>query len=534
MKNKLFVICFTVVCTFLFFSCQSKQPSSFTKESKTNVVTAPAGDFRGVQLSTRPVELFAGIPYAQPPVGDLRWKEPQPLDRLEHLYEADHFQPRAMQSSRGPAYTWLYNLIAYRGKGDRTDGAPISEDCLYLNIWRPEGTAENDNLPVIFYIHGGSLTSGSSWWELTDGATLASRGVIMVTIDYRLNVFGYLALPELASESPNGTTGNYGLLDQIAALQWVYDNISSFGGNPENITIAGESAGSSSVNAVCASPLASGLFKRAIAESSGLAVPTPPHTFRTMEAAVATGRNIQKEFNAYTLEELRSLPADKLLATKYTNSGMTVDGYALPKTPWEIYQAGENNEEALLNGFNRDEADVFTMFGSAPKAKNYAAALEDLFGTDITANMVALYPARNNKEAKENFNRIISAYWFSYQHHAWTQTLVAQGKPVYEYYFSKDNPSAGAFHSGELIYLYGNVPKGYGYKKSDYALQDIATQYIINFAATGNPNGPGLPEWQAADGSDTVLELGETVQMVQDPFLPLYPALESQQERLSK
>ncbi len=524
----------TLAALFFVSSCASHSKQSVAGTEKTGVVSSPAGDFRGISLSAEPVELFAGIPYAQPPVGDLRWKEPQPLDRISGVFEADRFPPLAMQNQNGALYTWLYNLIAYRGKSERTDRAPTSEDCLHLNIWRPAGTRETDSLPVVVYIHGGSLMSGSSWWEPNDGASLASHGVIMVTVDYRLGVFGYFALPELAAESPNGTTGNYGLLDQIAALKWVHDNISSFGGNPDNITIAGESAGSSSVNAVCASPLAAGLFTRAIAESSGLVVPTPPHTFRTMEAAVAMGRDIQKEFNASTLEDLRAIPAEKLITTKYRNSAMTVDGYALPKTPWEIYQAGENHEQALLTGFNRDEADVFTMFGGAPKAKKYAAALENLFGPDITAELVALYPAKTNKEAKRNFNRIISAYWFSYQHHSWTQTLLAQDKPVYEYYFSKDNPSAGAFHSGEMIYLYGNVPSGYGYKKSDYALQDTAVQYMINFIRTGNPNGPELPEWQAADGTDMVLELGDTVTMVKDPFLPLYPALEAQQERLSK
>lgn len=525
-KNHIFLSLLCVALTF-FTSCQSKQPATFTKEQKTAVIPAPAGDFRGVQLANAPVELFAGIPYAQPPIGDLRWKEPQPLARLDHLYEADHFQPMAMQQTSGALYTWLYNLIGYRGKGDRNDGAPQSENCLFLNIWRPEGTTAEDNLPVVVYIHGGSLMTGSSWWEPNDGTGMAEHGIIMVTVDYRLGVFGYLALPELAAESPTGTTGNYGLLDQIAALKWVHDNISSFGGNPDNITIAGESAGSSSVNAVCASPLAAGLFTRAIAESSGLVVNPPPHTFRTMEQAVQMGRAIQKEFNATTLEEMRALPAEKLITTKYRNSGMTVDGYALPKTPFEIYQAGENNEQALLNGFNKDEAYVFTMFGGYPKAKDYQATLQRIFGDRFWQDVYDLYPAKTNKEAKTMYRHIYNAYMFAYSHHRWSEMLTAQGKPVYEYYFTKDNKSASNYHSGEIIYLYDNVPHGYGYTQSDYALADTASAYVANFIRTGNPNGDSLPQWETfADSNGKVLELGDQVQMVSDPYEKMYDVLD--------
>lgn len=492
-----------------------------------SIVKTEKGAVQGIFSDDGKVEIFAGIPFAKPPVGDLRWKEPQELEPWDGVLAADHFAPMAMQVEFSRFANFLVNLYAH-SKNDRTFKGPMSEDCLYLNVWRPsniEAGVGGEKLPVLVYIHGGSLTSGQSWYEKYDGTNLAREGIIVVTVAYRLGVFGYFADKELAAESPNGTTGNYGLLDQIKALEWVNKNIEAFGGDVNNITIAGESAGSSSVNAVCASPLAKGLFRRAIAESSSIVQKTPPHTFRTMQAALEMGANIKEEFKCATVEDLRKIPAEKLIKTKYKNSSMTVDGYALPRTPYEIYMDGQNNEEALLNGFNANEGFSFGAF-NFPSKRNLHSLLESTF-KDRTDQVIAAQNIRTNKDARIYYYDVYSAVCFTYPHDCWTRTLAAQGRPVYEYYFSKENGELGTLHSGEMIYAYRNVPRTQNYDQSDFDLEMIMSSYWLNFVKYGNPNGTAsngkpLPEWKTFNESGLLLELGEKCVMREDPFKEIY------------
>ena len=492
-----------------------------------SIVKTEKGAVQGILSDDGKVEIFAGIPFAKPPVGDLRWKEPQELEPWDGVLAADHFAPMAMQVEFSRFANFLVNLYAH-SKNDRTFKGPMSEDCLYLNVWRPSNIAAGvggEKLPVLVYIHGGSLTSGQSWYEKYDGTNLAREGIIVVTVAYRLGVFGYFADKELAAESPNGTTGNYGLLDQIKALEWVNKNIEAFGGDAENITIAGESAGSSSVNAVCASPLAKGLFRRAIAESSSIVQKTPPHTFRTMKAALEMGANIKNEFKCSTVEELRKIPAEKLIKTKYKNSSMTVDGYALPRTPYEIYTDGQNNEEALLNGFNASEGFSFGAF-NFPSKRNLHSLLESTF-KDRTDQVIAAQNIRTNKDARDYYYDVYSAVCFTYPHDCWTRCLAAQGRPVYEYYFSKENGELGTLHSGEMIYAYRNVPRTRNYDQSDFDLEMIMSSYWLNFVKYGDPNGTAsngkpLPEWKTFNESGMLLELGEKCVMREDPFTEIY------------
>ena len=379
-----------LVVAFSLASCASTKelvsPVVSKTPLRTETVHVTGSAIKGVVSDDGLVEVFAGVPFAAPPVGDLRWKEPQDVVPWEGVYNADHFAPMAMQVQNNAFFNFLMNLYTNQ-KTSRTYHAQMSEDCLYLNVWRPsaEGVSVaavsvvsedssdvapgklREKLPVLVFIHGGSLMTGQSWQEQFDGENLARQGIIVVTVAYRLGIFGYFADEALAAESPNGTTGNYGLLDQIKALEWVHNNIALFGGDPDNVTIAGESAGSSSVNALCASPLAKGLFRRAITESSSIVQETPPHTFRTMEDALKMGNDIKKEFKVTSIEELRKIPAEKLVKTQYSNNSMTVDGYALPATPYEIYRKGLNNEEALLNGFNKREGFGFTFFTKVTK-----------------------------------------------------------------------------------------------------------------------------------------------------------------------
>ena len=265
---------------------------------QTDIVRTQNGDVQGVVTEDGEVEIYAGIPYAKPPVGELRWKEPQDPDNWDGVLQADTFAPMSMQKTNLPIYDSLSHIIGFHDYEITLDDnyiAPVSEDSLYLNIWKPAGDVSD--LPVVVYVHGGSLQTGQPWYSDYSGQGLARQDVIVVNMGYRLGVFGFLAEEELAAESANGTTGNYGILDQIKALQWVNDNIEAFGGNPDNITLAGESAGAASVSALCVSPLAKGLFTRAVLESSTVASVEPPHSFRSYEDALQSGEELLSTYN---------------------------------------------------------------------------------------------------------------------------------------------------------------------------------------------------------------------------------------------
>jgi len=499
----------------------------------TGVVSVAQGDLTGVRSADGSVEVYAGIPYAKPPVGELRWAEPQEPESWEGIRACDTFAPMSMQQRNPVLVDSLMQIFGYhtfKVSLDDNYREPVSEDSLYLNIWKPAGEVEN--APVLFFIHGGSLMTGQSYFTDYNGESFARQGVIVVNFAYRLNVFGYYADEELAAESPNGSTGNYGLLDQIAALRWVSENIEAFGGDPGNITIAGESAGASSVNALCVSPLAKGLFRRAIAESSGITAVEPYHTFRSMEDALTMGQRIRDEFHVSTSADLRQIDAAALVNTSYANNAMTVDGYAIVEQPYLTYERGENNEEALLNGFNGREADVFNLTLRATTG-NYPELLAHVLG-DQAPQAEALYPAATNREAKQNINRVLSAAWFAYSHHDWSRYLAAEGRPVYLYYFTRQNGGIGDWHSGEMIYAYGNLnsaPRNYG--PDDAALSGAMQQYWINFIRTGDPNGPGLPAWPRFSEAPTrVLRFDWPIETEEDPFLALDGLIDAYQDEL--
>ncbi|MCR5505943.1 MAG: carboxylesterase family protein, partial [Bacilli bacterium] len=478
-------------------------------------------------------------PYAKPPVGELRWKEPQPVDNWEGVKNCAYFASRSMQTYSNEFVNGLVNIYAEKSwhpNYNMSTRDPVSEDSLYLNIWRPAKIT--NNLPILVYIHGGSLTSGSSYSRDINGETMARNGVIMVTVAYRLGVFGYFAHPDLAKESPNGTTGNYGLLDQIQALKWVNENASYFGGDKNNITIAGESAGSSSVSAICSSPLAKGLFKRAIGESSSVVGYKAPHTFREMSKAQEVGANIMKEMKCSSIEELRKVSAKRLVNTKYSNSEMTVDGYALPKTPYEIYKAGENNEEALLNGYNVKEADAFvipTFLFSPTNKSNIRKRLINYFDETAADQLLAAYNDEIQKSAFSAFNQIISAYWFMQPHMDWSSLALANGENVYRYQFTKENGHNGNYHAGELIYAYGNIDKSeqpYAYNSGDKALSNTMVNYWANFVKTGNPNGGNNPTWNKwTSANDPIMELGVNVGPIEEVNKKAYSILDEWKAR---
>lgn len=537
------LLSFVVVAVLLFSSSNLSNPPykqvpavDVKNPQVTGVRHVKQGDLTGVYSRDEKVEVYAGIPYAKPPVGDLRWKEPQESENWKGIRACDTFAPMSMQQESDPLFTAGSQIVGYHNFKITTKDnykEARSEDSLYLNVWKP-ANSDGKKLPVLVYIHGGSLNSGQSYYGDYNGETLAKKGVVVVTIAYRLGVFGYLASDELAEESENHTTGNYGLLDQIQALKWMNENIASFDGDPDNITIAGESAGASSVNAICVSPLAKGLFKRAVAESSGICAVQPYHTFRTIEDAKKVSKDILKEFDCKSIEDLRKIPAEQLVETGYSNNEMTVDGYAITEQPYLTYEKGENNEEAILGGYNANEAYVFLMFGNHVNLDNYEQSLEQVVGKDRVKDVVKLYPAKTDEEAKQNYNDIMGWAWFGYSHYAWSKLMTAEERPAYMYYFNKENDSIGTWHAGEMPYMYGNLFRNAkNYDKSDEKLSEIMQNYLVNYVKTGNPNGKGLPQWKTvAEEPKKVMSFGEKIGMIEEKHLPFFKVVDSYMESL--
>jgi len=438
----------------------------------------------------------------------------------------------SMQVQNLPIYNSLAQIIGYHDyqislKDNYRE--PVSEDSLYLNIWRPAQKTDQA-LPVLVYIHGGSLQTGQPWYQDYSGEGLARKGIIVVNMAYRLGIFGFYADPALAEESPNHTTGNYGLLDQILALQWVKDNIAAFGGDPENITISGESAGSACVSALCTSPLAKGLFKRVILESSTVSAPKPAHSFRLLDEAYETAEQMKDRLHAHSLKDLRALPAGKIVREMAIHHHITIDGFVLPEIPYESYQKGIYNEEAQLQGFNREEGAPFIIFSPA-NMKNYEQKIRASFEDPYADQILSLFPAQTDAEAKRNWADIYTAVLFTYGHYCLGREAVANEIPCYMYHFTKENGRLGSWHSGEEVYFYHNIPDGSAlYTEEDRALSDMVSSYMINFIKNGDPNGDGLPRWNTFAGTEPVLELGDNVKETKIPYLDLYEILDQIQE----
>jgi para-nitrobenzyl esterase len=455
------------------------------------VVDAPAGRIEGMVEGR--LRVFKGVPYAQPPVGQARWKPPVPMPRWQGVKEAKAFGPACIQPiSRG---TSVY----------AQDLEPTSEDCLTLNIW---AAIDARKAPVFVWIHGGALRSGSSKEPLYDGTHLAQRGVVMVSINYRLGVLGYLAHPGLSAESPQGVSGNYGLLDQIAALQWVQHNVSAFGGDPSNVTIAGESAGGLSVMYLMAAPPAHGLFAKAIAQSAYM-ISTPELKQRRFgtEAAEATGTNVGAKLNAADIAALRAMDAravsDGAASAGFAPFG-TVDGKVLPRQLVDVFDRGEQARVPLLAGFNSGE--IRTLTALAPPvpadAATYETQIRDRYA-DLADEFLRLYPSTNMRESIFATTRDALYGWTAER---LMRKQTAAGAPAFFYLFDHGYPateSAGlhAFHASELPYVFGTLDRTPPYwpkipaTASETKLADAMMGYWSRFASTGKPEAANAPAW---------------------------------------
>ncbi|WP_284331750.1 carboxylesterase/lipase family protein [Dyella flagellata] len=469
--------------------------TSATASDSPPVATIATGKLSGVHDSKTGLNEFKGIPYAAPPVGPLRWKPPQPVTAWAGTRQAEQFGPRCMQRP-------IFSDMMFRSNG-------MSENCLYLNIWTP-ARQPNEKLPVLVYFYGGGFSGGDGSEYRYDGASLAQRGIVTVTVNYRLDVFGFLALPALAAESPQHATGNYGLLDQNAALRWVQRNIAAFGGDPDQVTIGGESAGSMSVSAQMASPLSKGLMQRAIGESGSILGNLKP---RPLALAKQQGEAFQQRVGAHSPEQLRAMSADVLLKAagekEVPEFYPTVDGYFLPRSPEDIYQAGAQAHIPLLLGSNSQEGDYPSVLDDqAPTPANYRAAMEKRFGVHA-AEALKLYPGRTEAEIKASGTAVAGDQFIASATWRWMKLQRQTGRaPVYYYYFTQARPAkldgsagpdAGAVHSGEIEYALGNLSSNhvYAWTPADHQVSDLMQGYWANFIKTGNPNGAGLPAWPA-------------------------------------
>ena len=447
------------------------------------------------------LRVFKGIPFAAPPVGDLRWKAPQPAAPWDTVLMADKYAPAAFQGGNPPS-----------GK---------SEDCLYLNIWTPAKSAE-DKLPVLVWIYGGGFSFGSTAEPGYTGEILAKKGVVYVSIAYRVGQLGFLAHPELSVENPNHVSGNYGLLDQIAGLQWIQKNIAAFGGDPNKVTIFGESAGGISVSMLCASPLAKGLFHGAISQSGGSFGPTrkityPGENMKTLADAEADGAAYAEKLGAKSIAELRAIPADKLPLGMGMGSGWPItDGYVLPDNQIRMYEAGNFNDTPVLVGYNSDEGASFTR---TQNPAEFIQSVKERYGKYADSLLVA-YPVTETSVPKtaRDLSRDAAFGWHTW---SWARLQAKQGKSkAYLYYFDQhpeypeDSPrfGYGSPHGQDVAYVFGHLDKSNPETTpSDLAISEAMVTYWTNFAKYGDPNGNGMPVWNAfSDENPEVMYFSQT------------------------
>ena len=497
--------------------------SNYSPAQETNSfpvqVKIENGTIEGNYDTHNGIQRYFGIPFAKPPVGELRWKAPQPLDNWDGIKETKAFGPRPMQT------------MVFGDMNSRSNG--VSEDCLYLNVWTPANMDTKD-LPVLVYFFGGGNVAGDASEPRYDGESMAKEGIVVVTTNYRLNIFGFLAHPELSAEASYKASGNYGLLDQNAALKWVNKNISAFGGDPNKVTIAGESAGSIGASQQMASPLSKNLIAGAIGESGAAINPTMSPV--TLKEAEKTGLEFAKSIGYPTLAELRKLSTREVYelynSSKRFGFPAVLDGYFLPKTLPEIFESKEQAMVPLLLGWNSAEIPGMAFTQGPYSEENYVNKVKEAYPKEY-AKVLELYPHGSEKEIELSATALASDRFISYSTWKWFDLhRKNSNQPVYRYLYSKLRPSlvdnnlasglaggtvekeseappmpkaVGAPHACEIEYCMGNLHlvKDYAWTADDFKVSKDMMTYFANFIKTGNPNGEGLPNWEAAEPKDS-------------------------------
>ncbi len=476
-------------------------------------VKAAEGILEGKDLSG--ITIFKGVPFAAPPVGNLRWKAPQPVQKWEGVRKATEYGPNPMQEA-------LF--------GDMNFGTKVnSEDCLYLNIWTPAKTMK-EHLPVLIYFNGGGLMAGSGSEPRYAGDAMARKGIISITANYREGIFGFFAHPQLSKETSYKGSGNYGFMDQVAAIQWVKDNIEAFGGDPNRITIVGESAGSMSVSALMASPLCQGLFAQAMGSSGSV---MGFNKVLTLKEAEQKGVELAKQIGKKNIKDLRALPAEELMKLAAVKAVPTynIDGYFLTEQPTETFAKGNQTKVSLLVGGNNQEMSPWALLaGKQPTVENLKAGAKAMFGDNVD-EAFRLYGINSDKDVLEQPGiNLASDLFLDYSTWKWgNMHKLTSGQPVYRYRYCHPRPAMaikgkvaglaggvvdakegqpqmpqdkGAVHSADIEYAMGTLPTNrvYDWQPEDYMVSDIFSQYYVNFVKTGNPNGLGLVEWPTTNG----------------------------------
>ena len=497
--------------------------TSYSAAQETNsfpvLVKIENGTIEGNYDTHNGIQRYFGIPFAKPPVGELRWKAPQPLDNWDGIKETKAFGPRPMQT------------MVFGDMNSRSNG--VSEDCLYLNVWTPANIDTKD-LPVLVYFFGGGNVAGDASEPRYDGESMAKEGIVVVTTNYRLNIFGFLAHPELSAEASYKASGNYGLLDQNAALKWVNKNISAFGGDPNKVTIAGESAGSIGASQQMASPLSKNLIAGAIGESGAAINPTMSPV--TLKEAEKTGLEFAKSIGYPTLADLRKLSTREVYelynSSKRFGFPAVLDGYFLPKTLPEIFESKEQAMVPLLLGWNSAEIPGMAFTQGPYSEENYVNKVKEAYPKEY-AKVLELYPHGSEKEIELSATALASDRFISYSTWKWFNLhRKNSNQPVYRYLYSKLRPSlvdnnlasglaggtvekeseappmpkaVGAPHACEIEYCMGNLHlvKDYAWTADDFKVSKDMMTYFANFIKTGNPNGEGLPNWEAAEPKDS-------------------------------
>ena len=478
----------------------------------TGSVRVEGGQVAGVPGREASIAVFKGIPFAAPPVGKLRWRAPAPVVPWQGIRKAGEFGTSCIQNIVRERKPWTYEFMAHN---------PVGEDCLYLNVWTPAKSA-GERLPVFFWIHGGGNTEGSAAVPVYDGEGLAKKGLVVVTVNYRLGILGFFTHPELTRESGVQASGNYGLLDQIAALRWVHENIAAFGGDPGRVTVAGQSAGAGAAHNLTASPLARGLFQRAI-EESGSSVASGPAGNRALADQEQDGVKFAAAKGAGSLAALRAMSWEEIVApvppaasgggTAPYRFGVVVDGYSLPASVAEIFAQGRQNDVPELTGCNRGEG------GATPHpeitADAFRSQARERYG-DLADEFLRLYPASGDEQARTAQNesswdqeRVAMYLW------AMNRGRTARAK-AYTYFWDHALPGPDmekyrAFHTSEVPYVLNSLGMSDRlFAEADRGIAEMMSSYWANFAATGDPNGKGLPYWPSvSEKPGFTMELGD-------------------------